>query len=262
MELLPKLKNLLQNLDLSEREIAFYVAVLKSPRSTVYELAKKCGFPKDRAYQLFESLQNKGLIATQYQNKRREILPSSLKTFSQTIYKKSCKLWKYAETLKQLDPLLPLVDESQKAQSIEVFSANEFPEHWEDISYWDWDCIFGYGKFEMLIDAEKEVQPADCFFRNKRTRRGKFANPLLLPGPYTDELISNDEREFRKTEVLNIPELKNEMVMIFPSIDRVSVWSKGEDGMVSGTFIHDQTLTRFHERMHGYFKNVAEAGVN
>lgn len=258
MKLLPKLKSLLEKLELSEREITFYIAALKNPRSTVFELAKKCGFPKDRAYQLFESLQEKGLLQAHYQNRRREILPASLKNFSHIIYAKSCKLWKYAETLKKLDPLLPFLNATRASRSIEVFSVNEFPEHWEDVSYWDWEQVFGYGNFEMLIAAEKDSLTADCSFRDRRTKRGKFANPLLLPGPYTNELIKNDSRELRKTQILNISEFSNDIVFIFPTIDRVSVWSKNDTGEVSGSFIHDPDLTRFHYRMHQYLSKISE----
>ena len=148
--------------------------------------------------------------------------------------------------------------ENRKARSIEVLAVDEFPEHWEDLAYWDWEEVFAYGNFEMMIQADRESLSADFAFRDRRTKRGKFANPVLLPGPYTNELIKNDEHELRQTQVLHVDKLRDDFVVIFPSIDRVSLWSKNEDGQISGTFIHDPDLTRFHTRMHEYFRQIAE----
>lgn len=258
MELIRKLKSVLEKLNLSEKEIAFYVAVLKAPKSTVYEIAKKTGFQKDGAYQMFEQLKAKGLIDVQNNGARREILPVSLKKFSQDIYAKSCRLWRYAEALKELDPVLPFLDEARKTRSLEVFNVDQFPEHWEDLSYWNWEEVIAYGNFEMLLQVEKEALPADIKFRDQRTRRGRYANPLLTPGPYTSELIKNDEREFRETRVLDIPELKDDLIVIFPSIEHVSMWSRSSDGKITGAFIHDAHMTQFHCRMHRYFKGIAQ----
>lgn len=258
MELLQKLKSVLERLNLGEREIAFYTTVLKMPGQTVHEIGKKCGFPKDRAYQLFESLKFKELVVAKTKCGRREIFPCSLKNFSQDIYAKSCKLWKYAETLKKLDPALPFLNESKSTRNIEAFSVQDFPEHWEDMSYWDWEEVFAYGNFEMLLQGNKDTLPADYAFRDNRAKRGKFANPLLLPGDYTNELIKNDSREFRETRVLDIPEFKDDLIIVFPSINRVSIWSKDTGGTINGLFIHDSDLTRFHTRMHRYFRQVCE----
>ncbi|MBI4994888.1 hypothetical protein HZC21_04580 [Candidatus Peregrinibacteria bacterium] len=255
MDLLKKLKITLGRAKLTEAEISFYETVLKKAGSTVFEISRRLGISKDRGYSLFESLQEKKLIMTKQYCGRRGVFPISLKNFSEKLYSKSREFWRIGETLESINSALPLMRETGVPTSVEAFTINEFPEHWLDLSCTSFDHVFSYGNFGMI--TEQTGVDCDKQFINKRVKRGAKADVALFPNAYTDEMIKKDSTELRKTRVLDIPELENKLVVIFPEFETVSLWQRNREGSVSGLGIKNKLITDFHKEMYDYFKNKA-----
>lgn len=254
MDLLRKLRTTLSRAELTEDEIAFYEVVLKKSGSTVFEISKNAGFSKDRGYSLFERLKEKGLVITKQYCGRRGVFPASLKGFSEKLFSASRKFWRTAENLENLDTALPLLRETGVPTNIEAFSIDEFPEHWLDLAYTPFDFVCAYGNFGFIID--KTGADCDRQFINHRVRRGGKADLSLFPDKYTKEMIKRDNLEIRETRILNIPELEHCLVVIFPSIDTVSLWQKNADGSnISGLKIKNPMMANFHRDLYEYFKN-------
>jgi len=174
------------------------------------------------------------------------------------VYARSCKLWKHAEQLNKMDKVLPMLAESENIHDIDAFEVDQFAEHWEDLAYWDWESVYAYGNFDMMIEKGKDALSADYFFRDKRTKRGKYANPILTPGSYADELVKTDEKELRKTQLLRVPHMENDLVIILPDIDRVSIWTREKDGNISGIFVNNKVIARAHYNVHKHFQEISE----
>lgn len=255
MDLLRKLRTSLSSAALKEDEIAFYEIVLKHPCSTVFEISKRAGFSKDKGYAIFENLQEKGLVMTKKYCGKRGVFPLSLKKFSEKLHSRSRSLWRVGETLKNLDAALPLLRESGAPTNISTFTINEFPEHWLDLAYTSFEHVFSYGNFGMI--TERIGTDPDRQFIGKRVKRGAVADVALFPNAYTDEMIRKDSLELRNTRVLNIPELENKIVIIFPELETVSLWQKNSAGEISGLGINSKLITDFHKEMYDYFRDRA-----
>lgn len=255
MDLLRKLRDTLKRAKLSEEEITFYECVLKKPGETVFELAKRAGFSKDKGYAVFESLEAKKLLTVKNENSRRRVFPSSLREFSEKLYSQSRQFWRVGEALENLNPALPLLRDMGAPAQIETFSADEFPEHWLDLSYTPFEYVVSYGNFDMMV--EDVGKDPDSQFIRRRVKRGKKASVILTPGPYAEEMVSKDGNQLRNTNVLDVPELKNVLAVIFPDMQGVSLWRRNEKGILSGLMIKNPLIASFHEDLYTYFRKEA-----
>lgn len=258
MDIIRKLKIALADSGLHDEEIGFYVNVLKHPKSTVFDVAKRSGIPKDRAYKICDLLSEKGLLISDLKRKHRKLEFAPLKNFIDDLCRKGRKYYRTADSLKQVTPFLSFLNVPHTKGSIENFSIEQFVDHYMDLSYVNWETILAYGNFEMIYDAVGA--DADKEFVKKRMARGKKAYPLLSsPGPYTWELVNNDKKEMRKSKIIHSDKLSDSMVFLMPDKNLVSFWVKDENGFLKGACIENPLVSKLHEQIYHYFDGVAEA---
>lgn len=257
MNALKKLRATLQRAQLSEAEIGFFEAVVRHPGKTVFELGRRAGFQKDKAYALFESLFEKGLVEISKIGRKRTVVARPLSIFSEKLMSSSRKLWHVAQSLKELNSALPFLKENAGTSRVESFEVSEFPEHWMDIAYSDFENAYGYGNFDMITNAVG----ADCDrqFITKRVKRGARAQVALLPGAYNEEMQRNDGNELRETRTLHVPQLGNMLATIFPEIHTVSLWHRRTGGAIAGILIQNALLTEMHAQLFRYFHSISSA---
>ncbi|MFA6521446.1 MAG: helix-turn-helix domain-containing protein [Candidatus Gracilibacteria bacterium] len=262
MDLVRKLKFALGSSGLTEDEIAFYVQVLKSPNCSILDNAKKAKIAKDKAYRIYEELSEKGLLAGSDEGKYKKISALPLKSYVENLYKKGRHLYRSADNLRELRPLLKFINVSENSSLPEVLSAENVGSDWVDFAYIDWETVLAYGNFEMLY--ELMGSDPDKEFMRLRLRRGKKAYPILSAlGPYTREMIGKDNKEMRTTkvirDVLGHKELKNTFVMLAPDKNAVTIWVKNESGLVSGVKMENPVICKAHEDLFKYFNAVADS---
>lgn len=260
MDLARKLKLALSNSGLSEEEIAFYLSVLKTPGSTIYDYAKKANLPKDRAYKIYESLENKHLVTPQNnERKHKNIIAAPINNYIEKLYSLGRKFYQTADSLKEVNPYLKYLNVSEESSMIKSLSSETIAEDWVDLSYLNWEEVTGYGNFELMVNAMGNAEPDQAFMK-RRVRRGKKAYPILSEvGEYTKKmLLSRDYKELRDTKILEVPELKNSFVAIFPDLDLISMWSKDKEGFVTGAQIKDPTICRLHQSIFTHFSHMAD----
>lgn len=258
MDITRKLKKSLSLSGLTEEEIAFYISVLKKPNSSIYDIAKRSKLPKDRAYKIFESLEDKNLVKSDTSKRNKKILANSLQSFIEKISSQGRKLHQTADSLKELNPYLGFLGLPDQKVSFQTFSEAELGQQFLDIAYMDWECVLAYGSFDDIlpfigINADKE-------FVKKRIKKGKKALPVLAnPGEYSwNEIINNDTKEIRTSSVIYDEKLRDFFVVLLPEQNKVSLWSKNKDGTASGALIESPILSQIHTNIYHYLRDLSQ----
>ena len=257
MDIIRKLKSALAHSGLTEKEIAFYVQVLKSPQCSVFDLAKKTGISKDVAYFIYESLEEKGLVASASEGRSKKVVPKNTDSFIENLYTQGRKFYKAGDSMKEVRSLMPYLSLSDNIGEMTAMQTENVGEEWVDLTYMDWDYVLAYGNYELLV--ERMGTDPDKEFRNNRLKRGKKAYPLVFnPGTYTRKMITDDAKELRKTKVLDTPELRNSFVAVFPDKNTVAIWSRDENAILTGVKVNNPVMTRMHERMFRHFNHLSK----
>lgn len=258
MDLIRKLKQTLDSSGLTEEEISFYLSVLKKPQSSIFDIAKRSKLPKDQAYKIFDSLEDKKLLTANKEGKYKKIQAAPINSFVENLYKQGRHFYRSADSLKEIKPFLPLLSLPDQKGTFTNFTSGELAEQYMDMSYMPWENILAYGNFEMVIPI-MGTDP-DQKFVNKRLKRGKRAYPILSnPGDYSWKVVKNDYKEMRNTKIINNPKLNNYFVFIMPDINTTAMWVKDKDDNISGTTIESSIMTNLHENLFHYFDEIAEA---
>lgn len=256
VDIIRQLKSLLISAGLTEAEIVFYVQVLKKPRSSIWDIAKRAGLPKDRAYKIFFALQEKGFLSFETIGKSKIISPLPLNEFIENMYGRGNKFYRIADSLKSIQPFFKYLNLPDPEGSISFLDSSRLAEDWVDLSYINWENVLVYGDFEMMINHMGVS--ADNEFMNRRLKRGKKAFPLLAnPGAYTLDLAQRDYKEMRNTKIIHDEKLKNYFVCLLPDNDTVAVWMKDKDGLLKGVKIKNYVLTRLQEQTFNYLDSIA-----
>lgn len=258
MDLVRKLKLALSNSGLSDEEIAFYIEVLKKPNNSIFDVAQKAHIGKDRAYKIYDLLEQKGLLAGSEEGKYKKIHACSLQGYLEELYRKGRQFYQAADRLKEVRPFLSFVNTKEESSLAKALNAENLPSDWVDFAGMDWEKVLVYGNFEMIIDVMG--RDPDIDFMKIRMKRGKEALPILSTvGPYTMELARRDVNEMRRTKFINSDKLQNSFIMILPEIKTVNMWTKDpKSGIISGLSVKDPVLTSLHEDTFKYLDSVSD----
>ncbi len=254
MDIKRKLKELLSRTGLSEDEIRFYLAVLKNPEKSVYHVSKLLQIPKDRAYNIFDSLEDKKLL----KKNDGKILANPIKDYSEKIRSESRKLHRTADSLSELNNFLPFYGITQQQESFQVFDHEKAGEQFLDLSYMRWDQIQAYGDFENLLDVI--THDIDRKFITNRLKRGKKCLPIVTnPHDYTfKEMIRKDKKENRLTKVYFDQSFNNFFVAILKDLNLTTIWQRQENGQISGAIFQNPTITQMHEKIYNHLDKISE----
>jgi|GEM_PF-1776042 len=260
MNIVAKLKLALSNSGLNDDEIAFYLNVLKHPGSSIYDIAQRADLPKDRAYKICESLEEKRLLSNDpASRKQKRLIANPLDSFAESLYSLGRKFYHTADSLKEVKPFLKYLNLTEKDEAaIETFSAEQMTENWLDLAYMNWETVLAYGNFEMMY--ENMGADPDQLFMRRRVKRGKKAFPILSHlGPYTREVVlKRDKKELRHSKILKTNSLKDTWITLFPDKDTVSIWLRDQHGIIKGATIKNPLLTKLHEDLFHHFDEIAE----
>lgn len=151
MQLSSKIQHILQGLQFSETEIAFYMAVLRQPGSTIYKLSKLIGVSKNKAYDIFANLESRGLVASSSEGWRKEVIPKSLNGLAENMKRQSRNLGKMADSLKNINQYLPLLNEQHDARIKHLGDIDEIRGGYTELLDGAGDHILAYGGFETFV---------------------------------------------------------------------------------------------------------------
>lgn len=255
MQLTEKLKGLLVKAGLSEAEILFYLAALKNPGSSIYKLARQAKLSKNQAYRVYTRLSELGILMSPESAWKKKINPVPLYNFSENLKKKSRRMFKTAEGLRLVTPLLDLMNEKMATRSIQMVEGQEMVESYLDLIDFDWDRILAYGTYDMFM-KEFSGEAEKRFIRN-RVKKGKRATGIFAnPGPYTREVVKFNEQDLRESRSVEWKQLENDWINIFPGANKLAIYSKDQEGIFRATMIESPELCRIHENIFSTFWDV------
>lgn len=249
-----KLKDLLLRTGLTDDEVRIFFAILRSPGNSIYGISKLVGIPKDRAYNIVESLEDKKLIAR---------TPGGLKCnpitrYGERLQSQSRRFNRIADALREMDPFMPFLGAVNDEESFYTFNHEQAGEQFLDLSYLKWDQVHAYGDFDTLLDTIKE--DIDRKFVRNRLKRGKQCMAVCAnPKDYTlKTVIGRDVLEKRVTKLLYDKNFDNFFVAVFPDIQRTTIWQKQDNGRYVGAIFNNPLISKVHERMHNYLFNISD----
>ena len=258
MDLVRKLKNALENSGLTDEEIRFYVQTLKTQNSSIFEIAQKAKIHKDKAYKIYNQLENKGLLISSEEGKYKKIKTCSLQGYLEDLYKKGRQFYQAADRLKEVRPFLSFINSEENSSLMKALNTENLASDFVDFAYMDWEKVLVYGNYEIMVDIMGK--DPDLEFMKLRLRRGKEALPVLTyAGPYALELIGRDQNEMRRTKIVDCDKFKNSFIMLLPDLDTVAMWSKDNKGFLSGITVKNKILTHLHEETFKYLDSVSDA---
>jgi len=100
------IKELLENLGLSQKEITIYLACLELGESSIVSIKKKVNLPRTTVFRALEEIEEKGLIEIIETGKRRIYFPYPPKKIAQILSSKAENLKDQAENFKEMLPEL------------------------------------------------------------------------------------------------------------------------------------------------------------
>lgn len=254
MDITRKLKDLLSRTGLTEDEIRFYLAALKNPEKSVHFLSKQIKIPKDRAYNIFESLEDKKLIS----RSSGKIKANPIKRYSEKIRGQSRRLHRVADSLLEFNPFLPFYGITNDEEVFNTFQHEQSGEQFLDLSYLKWEQIHAYGDFEALINAITE--DVDQHFVRNRMRRGKQClNIVANPQNYAfNKMIKRDAKENRITKVIFDDAFKDSYVTVIPELNLTTIWQRQENGRFTGAVFNNPSIAKMHEGIYNYLFKVSD----
>lgn len=256
MDINRKLKELLIGSGLADDEVTFYLALLKNPERSVYEVSRQVKIPKDRAYQICENLKEKHLLR-QDMGARKSFKIAPLTGFIEKLNNQSRKLGRNAEKLNELKYFLPFLSGTEEDFAFDVFGHEEAGERFVDMTYLKWNQVFAYGDFESVLPAV--TAEADHNFVRRRLKSGGKAFPVIAnPQEYCWEyVIGKDDLEMRKTKVLYSEKLRNHFVIFAPEVNTTTIFTADKFGKVSGAVIKNPVVNQLHQGIYEYLGSVA-----
>jgi len=249
MKLKEQIQGLLQRAGLKEDEILFYMTLLTNQGKSIYEIGKKAGLSKNRAYKAFSDLHEKKIVGYTGSGQFKYIFTTSLEPLITTLDRKTRALGRTSDNLKKIDKLIPYLNSKQES-SIEILEGETLLQNLYDIIDEEWNTVFAYGNFDMFCENlgfEHEMN----FIRNRVKSGKKGIGIFASDGVYTKDVTGRDKNELRKSVIVDDPEMQNIWLYTYDKSDVTNVWTKDEDGNFSCTRIKNKAVSDFHKSVFG-----------
>ena len=218
--MLRRIKDLLRLNDLSDQEIAVYVALLKLQKATIPMIREKSGLPNITVYRCMKDLEERGMIDTEMLNRKQALYrPLTLEKLIEKVSKAQKKLRRMELELRNLDSLIPYLNEAEGKEEPEIevrLGFDAFREEYLKIP----DALKGeymqMGNFANTWDTMKMNydSPEERWFINRRMRNNLYTRVLNMPSPEAEAVQRNDSREKRTTQISATIPIKKDCMAI------------------------------------------------
>ncbi len=212
--MLKKLKYLLDTTDLKPEESKIYLLLLKFNSASTQKLSAASGISEISTYRTLKRLEQRGLVEAEKINGKQYIFrPLSLSKLIQRINLQQRKLARLANSLKDIDPLLPYLDLTENSlndESIEIKDGiDAFREEYlklPRIANGEFICLGSMEKYWEVNDWGLD-SPEESSFIRQRMSNGVYARVVNIITEQSEYFHSRDSLEKRTTK------LKNEIPM-------------------------------------------------
>lgn len=246
MKLKEGIKNLLLKAALSEDEILFYITLLSNQGKSIYEIGRKSGLSKNKAYRTFTNLYERKIIGYTGSGQFKYVFTTSLEPLTKELDRQTRLLGRTSENLKRIERLIPYLNSKNEEASIEILEGDNIKQNYFDILDEDWGTVLACGNFDMFCEElgfENEKK-----FINNRVKKGKKAKGIFSTiGMYVNDVTSRDQNELRKSVFIQDPKLENTWLYAYDKSNTTSIWSKDENGDFQGVVIKNKAVADLHK---------------
>lgn len=192
-----KTKLFLQNIGLNSNEMKIYVSSLSKPGATVSAIAQKAGVHRVAAYQLIDSLIEKGLLSYENVAGKKHVQPVHPKNISKVFNKKRRELRKLELRFEEILPnLTALSSAAIMNQQVLVFHGDEaIRDVQEDIinSTNPEETVYSVVNLELLYKIFPQYN-AENEYRFRRMQKGFRNKVIVLDTPVGKKLLAEDPK--------------------------------------------------------------------
>lgn len=190
----------LVKLGLKEKEAKFYLATLELGEATMFRIAKKSGLKRATAYDMAESLKEKGLIHTATQKKRTFYYAEDPRVLESQLEEKR-------QILKnEIPQLLSIANFIDKKPKVKFFESEEgikdvfrdmlnYPS--QEICSWTTETF--YSSFDLKFISNYVIP--------QRIKKKIWVRSIIPDTPQMRKYQKNNKRELRQTKFLSEPDL-------------------------------------------------------
>lgn len=218
--MLQRIKDLLRLQDLSEHEIAVYVALLKLRKATMPQIREKCGLPNISVYRALRQLEDRDLVESHMMNgKQSAYCPLSLEKLIRKIGFAQRKLRRIELELRNLDSLLPYMEESEGDDQPEIdirLGLDAFREEYLKVPETFDEEYFQFGNAAKFWESAKldYDAPEERTFIRHRLASNLYLRALDIPSHVTERIQNNDSHEKRTMRLTSSLPVMNDLTMI------------------------------------------------
>lgn len=218
-----QIRILLRKAGLREEEVKLYLTLLTCTSATIAELQMKSGLTHMTTYRTLQRLIDRGLIqATPINGKQSIYSPLSLRELIHALEKEQRRLRKIEASLRDLDHLLPFLEqdgdeESADFESVEIREGAEaFHQEYLKLPDLGNEEFLAVGSSEKFWEASRASidSPLERSFVHKRLQNNVYSRILMLACNDADEIARNDSREKRTTmQKKELPVMKDVLMI-------------------------------------------------
>lgn len=248
MKLKEGIQNLLEKAGLTEDEIRLYITLLSNQGKAIYEIGRKAGLSKNKAYKAFSALYERKIIGYTGSGQFKYIFTTTLDPLITDLDRKRRNLGRTSENLKKIDKLIPFLNSKENDASIEILEGDDIHQNYYDILDEDWETVFAYGDFDMFCE-EFGFDDEKKFIAN-RVKKGRKAKAMCSSnGAFTQDVMSRNENELRKLFCIEDESLKNTWIYMYDKSNMTSIWTKDENNNFQGVLIKNKTVADLHKNL-------------
>jgi sugar-specific transcriptional regulator TrmB len=243
------IKSYLKQLNLTENEIAVYLALLELGESKIIPITKKVALPRTTVYHILEKLRDKKLIEIIQTTTRRIYAPYPPRNILTLLKHKRAKIDEEIDTLERSLPELNRLYEISPFQpKVRFFPGKEIRQIYDEILEAGVDESWYVGETNKIVKAlgEKYLQR----WIKRRVKMGIRSKSIRVGKEESQEPIFSGKKEFLR-EIKYAPEDFKCPTHILIYGDNVAIITTGEENF--GVVI---TSREFAESMRNWFKQL------
>ncbi len=193
----------MKGLNLTEAQIAVYLAALELGEASILEIAKKSGVKRSSIYNFLDELKTRGLL-TETRKRKRAVFsvvpPRTLLELERTRLNEFERLLPELEAVENNSQKKPRVTFYEGVDGLKEIYADSLKERKPIRAFWDYE------------NAEKVMGDyLETYYRPERKRRNVFYQGILRDSPATREILKQDNKAFRENKFITDGEFTTEI---------------------------------------------------
>lgn len=246
-----KLKKLLLEAGLSEKESLFYLYVLENPGVSIFEIAGELPFGKSSVYRSYDHLKKIGLVKECSERWQSNLRAQSLSVLIKKLESEKRKIEGVINSLKTFELANGATPEA--FSEFEKLDEEQTFERYFDLSKRkDWTSMFAYGNWEDFNNQTRSIVGVEKqFIKNRLKHGGRAFVAVTKGGPNTSQIVDYnneiDNKEDRRSISVAEKNVKPIWINVFEGNNFLHLWNLDERQKIVSTFMECKPLADFYK---------------